>query len=154
MSEVVIVEMLSVYDNDSQLSVHEDYDDANNLAASKMYWWFDQFGFNDPSNIEDHEIYTEVHDLITAGNIQAALDIFNDIDDIKCTDYSSEEFIRIFVARYEVKAPRTTWSYPQKKIIQSETQPVVNTKQEFACPICKRNNYVGEATCWNCGNSI
>jgi len=145
MSDVFIVETVSVYDNDSQLSVHEDRNDAIHYAASKMYWWFDQFGFNDPMNVEDHQIYTEVDNYIKAGEIDMAMDVFNDIDNIKGRD---DEYIRVSLCRYTVKRA-------QDKVASScdMGNPTVESK-EFACPTCQRNNYAGETTCWNCGNPI
>ena len=100
MSDVFIVETVFVYDNDSQLSVHEDYNDASDYAASKMYWWFDKFGFTNPLNVEDHQIYTEVYNHIKDGEIQMAMDVFNNMDNVRGSD---DKYIRVFLCRYTLK---------------------------------------------------
>jgi hypothetical protein len=43
-----------------------------------------------------------------------------------------------------------TWR-PSRFVVVSE-EPTLTIRQEKPCQVCNRNNDIGVATCWNCGN--
>jgi hypothetical protein len=43
-----------------------------------------------------------------------------------------------------------TWR--RSRFVSVSEEPTLTIRQEKPCQVCKRNNDVGVATCWNCGN--
>jgi hypothetical protein len=65
-----------------------------------------------------------------------------EVEDIRGPVEGSGDFVLVGVPM--------TWR--RSRFVSVSEEPTLAIRQEKPCQVCKRNNDVGVATCWNCGN--